>query len=160
MAITPETRIKELVYRGCYQHNQHSSLCDSCHRSAMAAIVELLVVMERRLTQLEVDGDKIGVDIKQHDCIQPIAYKVRRKNDGVEYGPFETLAEARIWLGTSDSKELICIYPEVADGSTRVDAPPAGGSGEPGQREDPVGRDGSWEDQNRISVLPEEGSTS
>ena len=58
----------------------------------------------------------------QYDCIQPIAYKVRRKNDGVEYGPFETLVEARIWLGNSDSKELICIYPGEASNEHTTDA--------------------------------------
>lgn len=49
-----------------------------------------------------------GVQISR----QPIGYKVRRKNDGVEYGPFETLQEANVWM--SEHNELICIYPEGA----------------------------------------------
>jgi len=110
-----DLNVKELIYNGCSRHASRnmgggfSPLCENCSIHARAATVEILVSIERRLSALEKLIMRVNPIIEQHDCIQPIAYKVRRKNDGVEYGPFETLSEANVWV--SEHNELICIYP-------------------------------------------------
>ena len=107
---------------------------------------------------LEEGGFRYEIDLPRST---PLGYIVRRKNDGVEYGPFKTLAEANVWV--SEHNELVTVYLEEegapTNDNTRTDASPIGSSGEPGQRENTVGWGGPWEVEDSPSVLPEEGST-
>lgn len=72
-------------------------------RKQMDVYQAQIILLEAKLERME--------HFRKHDCIQPIAYKVRRRNDGVEYGPFDTLQEANVWVGTGGHNELIPIYP-------------------------------------------------
>jgi hypothetical protein len=64
------------------------------------------------------------------------------------------------FTGQPQSPAIVALLKEGRYGDyAGTDASPAGGSGESGEREDPVGRSGSREDQDSASVLPEEGGT-
>lgn len=53
-----DINIKEVVYDGCSRHSRRNMssfnpTCDQCTMHARAAIVEIIVTMERRISQLE-----------------------------------------------------------------------------------------------------------
>ena len=80
------------IFAGCTlpHHDGHVQSCMYCLTTAVINLMQEVEKLEQQISEL-----------------QPIGYKVRRQ-DGVEYGPFETHAQAMEWMGTG--KELICIY--------------------------------------------------
>ena len=108
MTMTIEETLRQAIHRGCRRHTWHNMFCFECIALYQSGLFTALVDAQLRIAELE-NKLQEKKEIPSYNCIEPIAYKVRRKNDGVEYGPFETLQEANIWM--SEHNELICIYP-------------------------------------------------
>ena len=144
--------LKELIYRGCYKHGgraRYNPLCENCRNSAMAAIVELMLQQERRITELEKKWEeRLNGNFKQ---------------DSFEFGSPESIG-----INTEYNKVAVVGEPgsllnliSRSDVASVIQSPvvptSAGSDQQPVEREDSVGRRRRREIFDNLGILHDEG---